>query len=368
MLASQPNTQHPVTTRSPLVGAPQLMIREIPGFPLMIRPDATDGFGGVEALCGWLEDQRQHARELLYEHGALLLRGFGVDSPERFEHVASAFAPELHGEYRGTSPRDRVGRRVFNASELPGYYPIPQHCEMSFEATPPAMLLFCCTRAPRTGGETPLVDFARVWEQLDPAVRARFEEGGIATIRNYRGPKGGGRFDPWALKRWHEVFDTTDRAVVEKKCRQQQFEYEWYGEDRLRLIKRQPAFQPHPVTGRPVWFNHLQVFHPTSAPSEMSRIYARTRDRRMLVLGKLLGLAVSVRRRVMPPENWPLHATYADGREIPDGDIEHLRDVIWNNLVANPWQTGDVVLIDNFRVAHGRLPYTGPREVIVAMA
>jgi hypothetical protein len=37
--------------------------------------------------------------------------------------------------------------------------------------------------------------------------------------------------------------------------------------------------------------------------------------------------------------------------------------VIWQNLVVYPWQTGDVVAIDNNAVGHGRLPYQGPRRI-----
>ena len=40
----------------------------------------------------------------------------------------------------------------------------------------------------------------------------------------------------------------------------------------------------------------------------------------------------------------------------------------WRNLVAFPWQQGDVVAIDNFSMSHGRLPYRGPRQVVVAWA
>ncbi|CAM5231048.1 hypothetical protein SANTM175S_04757 [Streptomyces antimycoticus] len=32
------------------------------------------------------------------------------------------------------------------------------------------------------------------------------------------------------------------------------------------------------------------------------------------------------------------------------------------------WHTGDLLLIDNMLVAHGRRPYTGTRRVLVAMS
>lgn len=34
---------------------------------------------------------------------------------------------------------------------------------------------------------------------------------------------------------------------------------------------------------------------------------------------------------------------------------------------AFPWQPGDIMVIDNMLMAHGREPFTGKRRIIVAM-
>ena len=72
---------------------------------------------------------------------------------------------------------------VFTASELPSFFPIPQHIEMSFLPAPPRKLFFCCLEAPTsTGGETCLCDFKKVYDQLDPKVRDTFEEKGVSVL------------------------------------------------------------------------------------------------------------------------------------------------------------------------------------------
>jgi alpha-ketoglutarate-dependent taurine dioxygenase len=48
--------------------------------------------------------------------------------------------------------------------------------------------------------------------------------------------------------------------------------------------------------------------------------------------------------------------------------LQAVSDAIWRNQVAIPWQTGDFVAIDNRRISHGRLPYRGPRTIVVAWA
>ena len=53
-----------------------------------------------------------------------------------------------------------------------------------------------------------------------------------------------------------------------------------------------------------------------------------------------------------------------DGGEIPDADLEHLREVVWRHTVSDPWLKGDAVAIDNHSVSHGRMPYEGPRHVV----
>ena len=63
-----------------------------------------------------------------------------------------------------------------------------------------------------------------------------------------------------------------------------------------------------------------------------------------------------------------MHCTYRDGREIPDADMEAVREVVWRHMVIEPWRRGDVVAIDNHSTSHGRLPYEGARHVAVCWA
>jgi alpha-ketoglutarate-dependent taurine dioxygenase len=336
--------------------------------PLVISP--TDD-PSVEGLCRRLDAERERMAELLLHHGALLLRGFAISTAAAFERVARTIAPDLKNRYLGTSPRNALTEYVFSASELPSYFPIPLHCEMSFVAEPPHRLFFWCEEASRgPGGETPLCDMRRVYRELDPAVRRRFEERGLRIIRNYTGPeaRGGKRFDLWRLKRWDEMFQTTDRAAVEALCRDEGFEPTWKPGGELRLVGRQPAVRQHPVSGEPVWFNHANVFHLWSAPAEYRHIAARQRPLAHHLLGLVARIGVGLKRRRLGALDQAMHVTFGDGGEIADDDIEHVLDVLWRNMAAFRWQDGDVVVIDNRAVAHGRLPYRGPRRIAVCWA
>ena len=336
--------------------------------PLVVEP-SSEAHRDISRLVAWLQLEKTWVQETLTRHGAMLFRGYPVHTPDQFESISRAIAPRLKNDYLGTSPRDALTEFVFSASELPPYFPIPQHLEMSFVPDPPTRLFFHCM-VPSTGdgGETPLVDFRAMLRDLDPAVRARFEAKGVRNIRNYSGPEGGSRRDLWKLKRWDEMFGTTDRQAVEKVCAEQQFSVKWKPNGQLELTNVQPATRAHPVTGEPVWFNHSQVFHLSAAAGEYKRIASRQRPLKSRALALFARSMVALKRRTKPIDDQAMQTTYGDGSPIPDADMEKVRDAIWKNLVAFRWQQGDVVAIDNRAVAHGRFPYAGPRKITVSWA
>ena len=343
-----------------------------------VRNEAGDslpvarGGGGLAGLLEFVEHHRGWLHDQLHTRGAALLRGFGLRTPAEFETAARAVEPELKNEYLGTSPRDALTPYVFSASELPPYYPIPQHCEMTFVKTPPRRLMFACLVAPTGGGgETPLCDMRTVAAELDPAVRGRFERGGIRIIRNYDGPSGKGFLDLWQLKRWDELFQTTDRAVVEAKAAAEGVftDLSWGPGDRLRLISEHDALRAHPETGVPVWFNHVQIFHPAAAAGEYLRIARRQGPRlRYLGLAAFATAMVALKRRLAKDEEQAMFCSYGDGSPISDAEVGAVRAAIWQNLAFPRWRQGDVMAIDNRAIGHGRMPYLGPRRVVVAWA
>jgi alpha-ketoglutarate-dependent taurine dioxygenase len=322
----------------------------------------------VAALCQWLKEHADWVQESLTEHGALRFRGFAVDGPDDFERVARAIDDDLKNEYLGTSPRDAVTDYVFNASELPDYFPIPQHCEMSFCANPPRRVFFACLVPPAEGsGETPLCDFRRVWRDLDPAVRERFVARGLRIVRNYAAAAAGVPSDPTQLKPWPDMFQTTDESQVEATCRREGFEPIWLSDGGMRLVSTQPVYRDHPKTGERVWHNHVTTFHVGTAAAEYRRIAALRPTERHRALARMTG-DLDRRLRAMPPDERGMHCTHRDGGEIAEADLEAVRDTVWRNTVVEPWQQGDVVAIDNHSVSHGRLPYEGPRRIVVCWA
>ncbi|MFK0289758.1 TauD/TfdA family dioxygenase [Streptomyces sp. NPDC090442] len=290
---------------------------------------------GVD-LTHWAARSTRRVRTWLDAHGAVLFRGFGVDL-DRFGTVLRALAGDPSPYLERSSPRTALGDRVYTATDHPADQPIALHHENSYQREFPQRLVFCCLRPAATGGATPLADARKVLGRIRADVRAGFAERGVRYVRNYGTGLG---------MSWCEAFQTDRRARVERYCQERDIEVEWVGGDRLRTVQVRPAIAVHPGTGAQVWFNHAVFFHVSSLPAE--------------VCGAV--------RAQFAEADLPVNTYYGDGEPIPDEVLDHLRAAYAAERTAVPWQSGDVLLVDNLLAAHGREPYTGDRLVAVAMS
>lgn len=336
-------------------------------FETSTQPLVVEGNGEpIEKLQALIAGKNKYEQELL-KHGAVLFRGFNVATPGDFEKIASSIDADLKNDYLGTSPRDKVAGTdfVFTASELPPFYPIMQHCEMSFLPHPPRKLFFYCHVEPKQGGETPICDFRKVYKQLDKQVLHEFESKGVLTVRNYSGINEKSSLNLFELKKWNQMFLTNDKKQVELKCQENGIEFEWHENDRLKLINRTEAIKTHPVNGEKAWFNHAQVFHLSASAFEYQHIHERQKRLKTLFYKIFTAVIVPIKKVTAEPDAQSMNMFFGDGTEIPDSYIQHIEAVIWNNMSIFQWRKGDVLAIDNFSTSHGRLPYEGAREILV---
>lgn len=334
--------------------------------PLIIEPNGEGK--SKQALLQWMNINKDSLSQKFTKHGAILFRGFDIETPTDFEDVALHVDPRLEHSYYGTSPRNMVKgtKYVFTASELPNYYPIMQHCEMSYVKKPPVSIFFYCHVEPTYRGESPICNFRKVYAELNPKVRDMFDKKGVITVRNYSGLKSKSLFNLFELKKWNEIFNTTNKAEVEKQCREQDIEFEWLAGGNLRLIHHTPAAIEHPVTKEKVWFNHLQVFHPHGADVEYKYIHQHQHRTKTFFWKNFLSIMVKIKSLTTKPINQSMNVLFGDGTPIPNSFVEHVQEIIWNNIVLLPWQKKDVIAVDNFSTAHGRMPYEGKRDILVS--
>jgi alpha-ketoglutarate-dependent taurine dioxygenase len=195
---------------------------------------------------------------------------------------------------------------------------------------------FFCVQPAQQGGETPIVDCRKIYQMLDPKLRQKFAEKQIMYVRNYT---------EGLDVSWQDFFKTEEKSVVEKYCRQAGIKFEWKPGNNLRTSKIRPAIAKHPKTGEMVFFNQLPLHHISCLDSE-------TR-------ASLLS--------VFKEENLPRNVYYGDGTPIEDSVMQEIQAIYAEAAISFPWQTGDIIMLDNMLAAHSRNPFTGPRKIVVAM-
>ncbi|MBL0387098.1 TauD/TfdA family dioxygenase [Tumebacillus sp. ITR2] len=299
--------------------------------PLVIQPAAE----GVD-LLEWAQQNREWLEQKVREHGGLLFRNWNVTDIGKFESFTATICPNLEGYTERSTPRSEVQGKVYTSTSYPAEQSIPMHNEMSYAAAWPKKIFFYSVVMAETGGETPIADSREVLKRLEPALVERLAERKIRYVRNHMA----GLDLPW-----QEVFQTNDKSEVEAYCRQNGMTWEWKADGSLRTTAIRDALAKHPVTGEAVWFNQAHLFHVSNLPEEVQEAL-------VFALGE---------------ENLPRNTYYGDGAPFEPETLAAIRNAYDEVTVSFPWETGDILMLDNYLVAHGRAPYTGARKVVVTM-
>ncbi|HET7113959.1 MAG TPA: TauD/TfdA family dioxygenase, partial [Pyrinomonadaceae bacterium] len=269
-------------------------------------------------------------------HGALLFRGFDVISVPRFEQFVAATSSGALPYSERSSPRSKVSGNIYTSTDYPASETIFLHNEQSYNVQFPLKIYFFCLTRPAEGGQTPIADTRRILAVIKPETRHRFASRGYMYVRNF----GSG----FGLS-WPEAFQTERRSEVEEYCRQNEIECEWHG-DRLRTRQVRRAIAVHPRTGEQAWFNHATFFHVYTLGSSI-------RERMLSELGE---------------DNLPNNTYYGDGSRIEPEVMDHLRQAYFAQKTLFDWQQFDVLMMDNMLASHGREPFSGPRQIVAALA
>jgi alpha-ketoglutarate-dependent taurine dioxygenase len=302
---------------------------------------------------------RDHAadRELIHEalqrHGAVLLRGFAIDSEHDFEQIVlriPGFRP-MAGYFMSEAGRDVVAGtdHVFHTNALVrtgGALRIGAiHSENYYSPDVPTFQCFWCKKPSRLGGETALFAMADVYDALAATCRSKLE----------REPSGVRAWPLSAIARRYRLSET----VVEQWFRDEGWSIVVSGGEQ-RVVLYKPSVWCHPHTRR----RSLQINLSAELHAFDDHILRHARP-------QYAGWRWAIHRwrwrhaRSRRPARTPPASGIGD--LLDAHEVEALAAAVWQNRSMFAWRRGDLLILDNRQLAHAGMPGVGGRELRVML-
>ena len=285
----------------------------------------------------WAAAHKDALRAAVAEHGSVMVRGLELRDAAEVNAVFRQLSNGLMIEREAFASRRIYSDGVYSSATWPANQPMCMHHELSYTLEFPGLMLFACLSAPTRGGATAVSDSRAVLSALPADLVARFERDGWMLTRSYNDEIGASVA---------EAFGTDDRSAVEAYCRANGIGLEWQPDGGLHTWQRRSAVVHHPVTGQRCWFNQIAFLNEWTIDPEV---------REYLV-------------EMYGADGLPFNTWFGNGDPIGADVVLLLNQIYEANTVREPWQAGDLMLVDNIRTAHSREAYEGPREVLVGMA
>ncbi|MEO1731485.1 MAG: TauD/TfdA family dioxygenase [Pseudomonadota bacterium] len=297
-------------------------------FPALIN-------GGGD-LAAFLKANKPAVDAALEDAGTLLFRGFDVPDPLAFDAAIEAYGEPgfTYEDSLSNAVRTNVTPRVFTANEAPPTTEIFLHHEMAQTPLYPSKLFFYCEIAAQHGGATPLCRSDWVLERLQeqsPEFVARLEAEGVRYTNVMPGSDDAGSGQG---RSWRSTLSVETKHKAEARLSELGYSWTWLEDGSLRVTTAAlPAIRTLP-DGRKTFFNQL----------------------------------IAAFRGWSDSRNDPNKAiTFGGGEAITSQDMAPaiaLADELTQDCA---WQPGDVALVDNFTVMHGRRPFEGKRRVLASL-
>lgn len=299
-------------------------------FPKIVEANAAND------LAEYLTCEKEQIDRDLEATGAILFRGFQVPKSDDFDTAVQAYGEDNfpYAESLSNAVRINLTPRVFTANEAPPDTSIFLHHEMAQTPIYPSKLFFYCNIAADEGGATPLCRSDILLEKIEaenPDLITKFAEKGVRYTHTMPAQddsqSGQGRS-------WRSTLGVEDIASAEHRLKSLGYDWQWLTDDALRVTSPQLDAVRVLNDGRRVFFNQLIAAY---------RGWADERN------------------------NPAKSICFGDGSAIEADQMQLAIDLADTLTFDLKWQAGDVALIDNFLVMHGRRPFRGTRKVLASL-
>jgi alpha-ketoglutarate-dependent taurine dioxygenase len=316
------------------------------GLPPLFLEAKPGAFVDVESAADWAQRNRPALDELIEDHGVIVLRGFPLKTSADFGKLGTAF-PTFVGNYQGgAAARRSLDKGVYEATQRTGDQTIYIHQEMFYVRDYPPRIAFFARKVAEKGGETIIADMAKVTRNLPSAIRKKLETKGVLVIRNFAAPSGSNVETQLMDRRgWDFAFYTDSQEEVNDVCRHRGMEPHWHDDGSLTVFSRLPAFVVHPSTGEEFYRTALHTNARTKADLEKNE----------------------EAKRLLASQKIPSAMVLGDGEPLSDEEELTLAEIVDDATIYWKWQDGDVMILDNLQIGHGRNPFEGERATDLQM-
>ena len=259
--------------------------------------------------------------------------------PDDFNRfVAAVGLPAFsYKESLSNAVRVNYSERVFTANEAPSQVEIYLHHEMAQTPVSPSVLFFCCISAAEQGGATPLCRSDQLFEAFKlshPKWTEQLVSKGLRYVTRMPAvsdeSSGQGRS-------WYNTLNVSDKDEVEKKLTAMGYEYSWQNNGGLETLSPLLPGVVELTNGGQSFYHQLIAAY---------RGWPGVR------------------------ENPASGVIFGDKTEIPVGLLESLSTMAEDYTTDLHWADGEIAMLNNRMIMHGRRPYSGnrKRQVLVSMA
>ncbi|KAF5677465.1 taurine catabolism dioxygenase [Fusarium circinatum] len=328
-------------------------------FPLALKAKASSpaAISDYVVALKQLTTTGELYRQLVQNGGAVLLRGLPISTPQDYSDLAHAFGFDAHEEVGRPPMRTVLAKNVKTANEGPPELPIWPHNEYGWSTINPAWLTFCALDTAEedrmtTGGETPInssIQLAAELKRLAPDFFNKALKKGIRYVYRYGkedvvSTTGTSIYGAYGRTVLPTDDQTTAKAKIEDEIRRHSNNFEWNEDGSVTVTHTTPMIRIHKESGLPTCFGNVISAWGRSLHHGATEPPFRGDD-----------------NSYHPP---PL---YGDGEVIEREYLDLALRLAESNQVLIKWQTGDLVLLDNFAVMHSRRPWKGKRQVLAAL-
>lgn len=292
---------------------------------------------GVADIGAWVKEHATALNSVLSRHGAVLVRGLSVSAAEQLVEVRDALGLAEAATPERFAASTAVGGGVYTAPEWGADREMCLHHEQSYGLEIPRVLLMACRREPTGGGEILLGDTRATLAHLPADLLGRFRAEGWLLERNFR---------PYLGLPWTVAFGLDEPTELVAYGQARLMGVQWREDGSLHTVQRRSAVLRHPATDEECWCNDVVFLSQWSVEPE---------ERQVLL-------------SAFGPSGIPFNTSLGSGAPLTEAEWRGILDAYNAVTVRAPVGTGDLLIVDNLLTAHGRAPYQGPREVLVAPA